>query len=231
MRLRSLAAGVTLLFALTACSGGASGSAAPAPATPADRLAAAKAAMDKAASVHLVLSSRDVPPAADGVLGADGVGTHAPAFKGRLDARISGVQAAVDVVSVGSTLYLKLPFTSRFVRTDPKTYQAPDPATLFATDGGISSLLTRTTGPRLGDRTRSGSTVLQTVTGSLPGRDIAGLLAIGEPAATFGVTYGLTDPGNELRTVTLTGPFFPGSTSTYALTLDRYGDPVEIRQP
>ena len=50
-------------------------------------------------------------------------------------------------------------------------------------------------------------------------------------AATFGVTYGLTDPGNELRTVTLTGPFFRGSTSTYALTLDRYGDPVEIRQP
>ena len=73
--------------------------------------------------------------------------------------------------------------------------------------------------------------MLQTVTGSLPGRDIAGLLAIGDPAATFGVTYGLTDPGNELRTVTLTGPFFRGSTSTYALTLDRYGDPVEIRQP
>jgi len=230
MRLRSLTAGLTLLFALTACSGGPSG-AAPAPATPADRLAAAKAAMDRAASVHLVLTSRDVPPAADGVLGADGVGTHAPAFKGSLDARISGVQARVDVVSVGNALYLKLPFTSRFVRTDPKAYQAPDPATLFAADGGISSLLTRTTGPRLGDRTRSGSTVLQAVTGSLPGRDIAGLLAIGDPAATFGVTYGLTDPGNELRTVTLTGPFFRGSTSTYALTLDRYGDPVEIRQP
>ena len=230
MRLRSLTAGLALLFVLTACSGGPSG-AAPAPATPADRLAAAKAAMDRATSVHLVLTSRDVPTAADGVLGADGVGTHAPAFKGRLDARISGIQAAVDVVSVGSALYLKLPFTDRFVRTDPRTYQAPDPATLFATDGGISSLLTRTTGPRLGDRTRSGSTVLQTVTGSLPGRDIAGLLAIGDPAATFGVAYGLTDPGNELRTVTLTGPFFRGSTSTYALTLDRYGDPVEIRQP
>ena len=100
MRLRSLTAGLTLLFALTACSGGA-GSTAPAPATPADRLAAAKAAMDRAASVHLVLTSRDVPSAADGVLGADGVGTHAPAFKGRLDARISGIQAAVDVVSVG----------------------------------------------------------------------------------------------------------------------------------
>ena len=31
--------------------------------------------------------------------------------------------------------------------------------------------------------------------------------------------------------MTLTGPFFRGSTSTYTLTLDRYGDPVEIRKP
>ena len=78
---------------------------------------------------------------------------------------------------------------------------------------------------KLGERARSGSSVLQTVSGSLPGRALAGLLAIGEPDATFAATYGLTDPGNELRTVTLTGPFFRGSTSTYTLTLDRYGEP------
>ena len=80
--------------------------------------------------MHLVLTSRDVPAAADGVLGADGVGTHAPAFKGPLDARISGVQATVDVVSVGSALYLKLPFTSRFVRTDPETLPGARPGHL-----------------------------------------------------------------------------------------------------
>jgi lipoprotein LprG len=229
MRVRHLTAGMTLLLALTACTGG--GRPAKAAAAPADRLAAAKATMDRAGSVHLTLSSRDIPSSADGVLGADGVGTHAPAFKGTLDARIAGVHASVDVVSVSSELYLKLPFTSRFVRADPATYHAPDPATLFATEGGLSSLLTSTIGAQLGNRTRDGSTVLQTVTGSLPGRRIAGLLAIGEPDATFSATYGLTDPGNELRTVTLTGPFFSGSTSTYVLTLDRYGDPVEIRKP
>ena len=154
-----------------------------------------------------------------------------PAFKGTLDARLAGVQASVDVVSVGSALYLKLPFSSQFVRTDPATYNAPDPSRLFAAQGGLSSLLTSTTGLKLGDRTRSGSSVLQTVSGSLPGRALAGLLAIGEPDATFTATYGLTDPGNQLRTVTLTGPFFRGSTSTYTVTLDRYGDPVEIRKP
>ena len=228
MRLRSLTAGMTLLLALTACTGG---PAARASVTPAERLAAAKAAMDRAGSVHLVLRSRDIPSSAGGVLGADGVGTHAPAFRGTLAARLAGMQASVDVVSVGSELYLKLPFTSQFVRTDPATYHAPDPSRLFAAQGGLSSLLTSTTGVTLGGRTRSGSTVLQTVSGSLPGRALDGLLPIGEPDATFAATYGLTDPGNELRTVTLTGPFFRGSTSTYTLTLDRYGDPVEIRKP
>ena len=228
MRLRSLTAGMTLLLALTACTGGSPATAA---ATPVERLAAAKTAMDRAGSVHLVLKSRDVPSSAGGVLGADGVGTHAPAFKGTLDARLAGLQASVDVVSVGSELYLKLPFSSQFVRTNPATYNAPDPSRLFAAQGGLSSLLSSTTDLKPGNRTRSGSSVLQTVSGSLPGRALAGLLAIGEPDATFTATYGLTDPGNELRTVTLTGPFFRGSTSTYTLTLDRYGDPVEIRKP
>jgi lipoprotein LprG len=228
MRLRSLTAGTTLLLALTACTGG---SPAKAAAAPAERLAAAKATMDRAGSVHLVLRSRDLPSSAGGVLGADGVGTHAPAFKGTFDARLVGVQASVDVVSVGSELYLKLPFSSQFVRTDPATYNAPDPSRLFAAQGGLSSLLTSTTDLKLGNRTRNGSSVLQTVSGSLPGRALAGLLTIGEPDATFTATYGLTDPGNQLRTVTLTGPFFRGATSTYTVTLDRYGDPVEIRKP
>jgi len=228
MRLRRLTAGMALLLALTACTGG---QAARASVTPAERLAAARAAMDRAGSVHLVLRSRDIPSSAGGVLGADGVGTHAPAFKGTLAARLAGVQASVDVVSVGSELYLKLPFSSQYVRTDPATYHAPDPSRLFAAHGGLSSLLTSTTGLTLAGRTRSGPTVLQTVSGSLPGRALDGLLPIGEPDATFSATYGLTDPGNELRTVTLTGPFFRGSTSTYTLTLDHYGDPVEIRQP
>ena len=87
MRLRSLTAGMTLLLALTACTGGAP---AKADAAPAERLAAAKATMDRAGSVHLVRRSRDLPSSAGGVLGADGVGTHAPAFKGTFDARLAG---------------------------------------------------------------------------------------------------------------------------------------------
>jgi hypothetical protein len=58
----------------------------------------------------------------------------------------------------------------------------------------------------------------------------------GEATKAFDVTYGITDPGGELRSVTVVGPFYRGAnsspaTSTYVLTLDRYGAPVEISKP
>ena len=138
-------------------------------------------------------------------------------------------------------LYVKQPFTTEFAPADPKEYNAPDPALLFAKDGGITSLMTATTDPVEGKTTRSGADVLKTITGKLPGASVVKLLNFGDPAKTFDVTYGITDPGGELRSVTLVGPFFDGATSTpatsttvtstYTLTLDKYGAPVEISKP
>jgi lipoprotein LprG len=204
--------------------------------TPAQQLAAAKAKADAAPSMHLTLRSSGIPASANGVLGADGSGTHAPAFKGTLDVRISGFGAKVEVVSLDKLLYLKLPFTTEFVPADPKEYNAPDPAQLFATQGGVTSLLTATTNPVEGTKTRLGPEVLKTITGTLPGTSVAKLLNVGDATKTFKVTYGITDPGGELRTVTMTGPFYKGATSTpaastYMLTLDKYGAPVEISKP
>jgi lipoprotein LprG len=228
---------VLLVGMLAACSG----SDPAADKTPTEQLAAAKASFDAATSVHLRLRSSGIPEAANGVLGADGSGTNAPAFKGTLEARISGFGAKVEVVAVDKVLYLKLPFTTEFVPADPKEYNAPDPAQLFARQGGISSLLTATTNPVEGKEIRVGPDVLQTITGTLPGASVSKLLSVGDATKTFKVTYGITEPGGQLRTVTMTGPFFKGptstpvtstpATSTYALTLDNYGAPVEISKP
>ena len=216
-----------MVAALTGCSGSNSAQAT----TPSQQLAAAKAKLDAATSMHLTLRSSGIPASVNGALGADGSGTHAPAFKGTLDARISGFEAKVDVVSIDKLLYVKLPFTTQFVQADPKTYNAPDPAQLFATSGGITSLLTATTNLVEGAKIRVGPDVLQTITGTLPGATVARLLNIGDATQTFHVTYGITDPGGQLRTVTMTGPFYQGATSTYTLTLDQYGAPVEIIKP
>ena len=174
--------------------------------TPAQQLAAAKAQVDAATSMHLTLRSSGIPASVNGALGADGSGTHAPAFKGTLDARISGFEAKVDVVAIDKLLYVKLPFTTQFAQA-------------------------ATTHPVEGAKTRVGPDVLKTITGTLPGATVAKLLNIGDATKTFNVTYGITDPGGELRTVTMTGPFYKGATSTYTLTLDKYGASVEISKP
>ena len=216
-----------MVAALTGCSGANRAQVT----TASQQLAAAKAKLDAATSMHLTLRSSGIPASVNGALGADGSGTHAPAFKGTLDARISGFEAKVDVVSIDKLLYVKLPFTTQFVQADPKTYNAPDPAQLFATSGGITSLLTATTNLVEGAKIRVGPDVLQTITGTLPGATVARLLNIGDATQTFHVTYGITDSGGQLRTVTMTGPFYKGATSTYTLTLDQYGAPVEIIKP
>ncbi len=215
---------------LAACSG--SDKAAPGKApTAAEQLSAAKVKFDAATSMHLTLRSSDIPESANGVLAADGSGTKAPAFKGTLNGRIAGFEVKLGVVAVDKLLYVKLPFTTEFTEADPKSYNAPDPAQLFATEGGISSLMTATTNPVEGKKIRVGSEVLQTITGTLQGGSVVKLLNIGDAAKAFDVTYGITVPGGELRTVTVVGPFYPPSTSTYVLTLDQYGAPVEISKP
>lgn len=225
---------MVIAAALTACSADKSVEAKKL--TAAEQLAAAKAKADAATSMHLTLRSSGIPDTANGVLAADGSGTHAPAFKGTLDARIAGFAAKVEVVAIDSLLYLKLPFTTEFTEADPKEYNAPNPALLFAKEGGITSLMTATTNLVEGKATRSGADVLKTITGKLPGGNIVKLLNFGDPAKTFDVTYGITEPGGELRSVTLVGPFFKSGTSTpvtstYTVTLDKYGAPVEISKP
>ncbi len=222
-------AAVVSAGALAGCSG--SGESAPTAGSPADRLAEAKRKADEASSVHLVLTSRDVPGDAMGVLGAEGVGTHAPAFKGKFTARLSGAQADIDVVAVDGLLFLKFPFTPGYTKSDPEKFGAPDPAVMFSRDRGITSLLTSTTDLATGPDAREGKEVLNQITGRLPGDQVVRLLHIGLRDQPYDVTYGLTADGGELRKATLTGTFFPGSRSTYDVVLDRYGEPVEITRP
>ncbi|MDO5698936.1 MAG: LppX_LprAFG lipoprotein [Dermatophilus congolensis] len=198
--------------------------------SPADRLASAKAQADAATSVHVVVTSRDVPENADGVIGLDATGTHTPAFTGTVTARIRGIVASVDSVAIGPDLWLKLPFTSRFVKTSPAEWGLPSPVRLFSTENGLSSLLTHTENPVDGGQAREGEEVLRTITGTVAGSHVSELLATGDVNGTFEVSYGLTDT-DVLRKATLSGPFFTGATSTYDVMFDRYGEAVEITPP
>lgn len=199
--------------------------------SPAQRLATAKAKVDAAPSVHLQLASSDVPQGSTGVVSADGWGKHPPAFKGTFKVSLKGVQADAEITSLEGDVYAKLPLIPGTNKIDPKTFGLPDPAVLFSPDKGLTTLLTATTSPTAGDPVRKGSEVLSTIKGTVPGKTVTNLFLIGDSNGTFSATYGLTDT-QELRSVAITGPFFgSGTSSTYTLTLDQYGQPVTITRP
>ncbi len=60
------------VLGMSACSSGDPAKPEASEPTPAQRLAAAKQKADGASSVHLLITSRDVPADAEGILGADG---------------------------------------------------------------------------------------------------------------------------------------------------------------
>lgn len=237
MRIRGRIVAVGLsglcLLGAAACSGD-SGSPSPtqqAELTPAQRLAAAKSTVDAATSLHLTLTSSNVPDDASGIVSAEGVGTHPPAFQGTFNVKIRGVQADAEVTAVGGDVWAKLPFVPGTNKIDPAQFGLPDPAGLFSPDTGLTTLLTATTDLKAGGQTRKGAEVLTTITGTLPGSAVVDLFRIGDRTGSYATTYGLTDT-NELRQVELTGPFFGArSESTYNLTLDQYDQPVTISPP
>lgn len=217
------------LAAVGACSGG--GDARPTEPSAAERLAAAKTRLDAASSVHLVISSPDFPGSAQGISAGDGTATRQPAFQGTMTVRSRGLSGKVDVVSVGGRLHLRLPFTRHFAQVDPADYGVPDPAQLLGSERGISSLLTKTTNPALGDKKRDGTAVTQTVTGTLPGDAVVDVLAAGERGGSFAATYTLAED-DTVRSVRLKGPFFPGAgQTTYDVALGDYGKQVTISAP
>lgn len=200
--------------------------------TAADRLAQAEQTLIEAGSVHLLLEGTGLPESGSYIVGADGSGTmEPPAFEGTITARIAGIQADVPTVAVDDKLYVKLPFTPGYAETDPETLNVPDPAQLFDPEAGVVSLLTQTEDPQFGEQSRAGRDVVQEVTGTLPGQVVVDLLMAGSPEAEFDVTYGLVEESWQVRTVTITGPFYPPAESTYTLTLDQYGEPVTVTAP
>jgi lipoprotein LprG len=221
---------VALLLAFTATLSGCSGSDQPRT-SPHDTLAAAKKQLDSTPGLRIGLATSKLPPGVNGLLTADGVATHDPAFKGTIKVAVSGVTADAPVVAVDDVVYAELPFTSKFVKIDPADYGAPDPADLMNPDGGLSSLLSAARDVRAGRQVRDGKVVLSSFTATLPGKAVASVIPSASASATFKATFTVTDE-NHLAKAVLTGPFYPKSDDvTYTITFDDYGTRQHITAP
>lgn len=228
MRRRALLAGAAVLL-VSACS---SGKPAPATPQPADAFAKAKRLLDSTSGVTFSLTSTEVPPKVNGVTSASGQGAVSatePKFKGTIGATVKGVTGTVQLIAIGAQTWMKF-FTPDYNKVDLASLGAPNPATLFSPDKGLSSMLPATTGAVTGGTVRAGKEVLQTYTGKLPGAVVKRLLLLGPGSGEFDVTYGMA-PSGELRTATVRGAFYAGAVSTYVLSLRGYGQNVAITSP
>lgn len=199
--------------------------------SPRDTLAAAKGNLDGTSGLRIALSTKKLPTGVSGLLAADGVATHAPAFQGNIKVSAGGVVADAAVVAVGGVVHAKLPFTSKFVRINPGDYGAPDPADLMNPDGGLSSLLTAARHVKQGGQVRQGKVVLSSYTATVPGAAVAAVIPSARSSADFDATFTVTDKDQLARTV-LTGPFYPGAADvTYSIVFDRYGTKRVITAP
>ncbi len=232
MRRRPRPVLAALVVASTLAVAGCGGTDGPPGAPPAQRLQAARVALDAAGSLALDLSSRDVPARQNGVTAARGQGAVSatePKFKGTITGTIQGVAGTVEVIAIGDTTWIKF-FTPDYEKADLAALGAPNPARFFHPGDGISSLLTATADPVAGQDAREGKEVLSTISGTLTGATVDRVLHLGDGSGSYAVRYGLT-ANDQLRTATLTGPFVPGATSTYTLVVSDYGSPVEITGP
>ena len=177
-------------------------------------------------------STDALPEGVDGLVDATGVGTHAPAFEGTVDLSVNQLTLEVPVVAVDGLVYAKLPFTTRYREVDPADYDAPDPAQLMDPDDR-HLVLARRRSPtwRRATRSREGSTVLSTYSGTLPGEVVADSIPTADTSADFPVTFRIDDE-RTLHSVDVSGPFYgDGGDVDYTVTLTDYGTEKEITRP
>lgn len=214
-----------LVLALSACKGGNDSSNSDQSAD--DRLTDAKTSFDDAEYIGFTIKTDNLPDGVEGLVSADGTGTHEPAFEGQVDVQ-TAIPISASLIAVDDKVYAELPIVG-WQEIDPADYGAPNPGDLMDTSTGISSLFTATEDAKVGDSTRDGSQVLTTIDGTIPGSDMQAIF----PSAgddTFDVTYTLTDD-NDIEAISVTGPFYGDADVTYDLDFDLAADSVEIEAP
>ncbi|MGH3359871.1 MAG: LppX_LprAFG lipoprotein [Nocardioidaceae bacterium] len=220
---------VSLLMgtALSACSGGDSESVG----DPEQRLEAARKTIDQAESIELTMETEDLPSGVEGIVSAEGVGTHEPAFDGTAQVRAFGMTGDVPVVAVGGDVYVKLPFKSEFSTFDLAAYDAPDPAELLSPTDGVTSMITALEDVETGETELDGETRVTPVEGTLAGSEVAKLFPSVDESDEFDVTFRL-DEDDVLRDASITGPFYAGADDlTYTIALTASDESVDIAVP
>ncbi|MEO5652367.1 MAG: LppX_LprAFG lipoprotein [Marmoricola sp.] len=199
--------------------------------SPAEVMKVAKKNFDDASSVHIALSTSATPSSGNGVLGADGDLTQAPAFQGEVKVVLGGLTATVPITSLDGKVYAKLPLQTKFAVIKPSEYGAPDPADFADPATGLSSLLTQMKDLKKGSEKRSSDQILTSYSGTVPGAAVKAIIPSADTASTYKTVVGIDEKGFA-TTVKVTGKFFAGNDdTTYDVKFDQYDKGVTITAP
>lgn len=230
MRSRTLLATLPLAVALTLAAGcSAFEDAAP----PKEALDKARTTFVDAGTVGFDLKQSAIPKGRNGVSAAVGSGVideDSPRFQGQVTGIIDGASAGVEIIAVDEQTWMSF-FTKDFNPVDMADLGAPNPAEFFRSGSGVDQVLEHSTDMVAGEKKRSGETVLQEYTGTVPAADIQRLFELGQGATEFDVTYGIEPESGQLRSVVIAGDFYKESPTTFTLKIKDYGQDVEITEP
>lgn len=196
-----------------------------------ERLTEARADIDTAETVTIALKAKALPDGTSGLQAAEGAGNKTPAFTGTVKYITGSSTISSEIIAVGADVMAKPSFSPVFITIDPASLKAPNPASFFEKDTGVSQILVATKGLKDGGKSRDGEDVLTSIDGTLPGSVVRAVIPSADTTAPFSVTYRLTDD-NELRDATITGPFYPNVDNvTYTLQVSTSDEPVNITLP
>ncbi len=200
--------------------------------SPDETLEQAKKNLDDTPGLRIELTGDGLPKTVRGLLTAEGIGTHDPAFEGDIKVIAEGgLTANAKVIAAEGEVFAVLPFQTDYVEIDPGNYGAPDPAALMNSEKGLSSLLTAVEDVEEGEDTRDGDVVLSKYTGTLPGEVVATIIPSASADEDFDATFTINDD-NQLTSAELAGPFYPKVDDvTYTIDFSEYGTEKDIQPP
>ena len=226
-RRRLLAPASTLLLAagISACGGGAHRPA------PSALLRSARASLDQTPALRFSLTSVGVSgPGAD-LVGGAGELARPGSLEGTFQVSTSGIQVGVKVIAIGSRFWAVLPFRSTYSRVDPAQFGLTDPGELLSPTRGLANLLTDMAGnARYEASVRLGGELLYVVSGTVAGSMVP-VLPDADPSRPVHLTVYVDPTTDQVRQVTLAGPFTSSRTSRYAVRLSGYGTHATISPP
>lgn len=188
----------------------------------ATRLAAAQKTLDASPGLKVSMDAKKLPADVSGLKSASGDANRTPAFEGTVEVVFGGSLVRSTVIAVDGGVWAATGLTGKATnKIYPEALNAPDPAELIGKPGnGLTSLLTKADGLKDGGNKRDGKKVVTTITGNLPGGDVADLLPSADSSSTYKVTFRLTE-ADALSSFSITGPMYGADVDdvTYTVTL------------